>query len=190
MTATAVREMLNTPDSWSARAESAATSWEAAGWTESGQRDRFDAVVRHLGERDRIVTLLDYGCGTGALAERLPANYGYLGFDWAPGMLERAREEHPNNMFLDDVDQVAVDYVVAVGTFNLPGSVLRTKVELQRLWQMTREALIVSLYRGDDDRCLRYTPDDLVDVLDLCGCDRYVIDGSYRANDVLLVMRK
>lgn len=176
----------NTPQAWSERSH-ASTSWEAAGWTKAGQEDRFDAVAAHLPEQG---TLLDFGCGTGAFADWCFPAVDYQGYDWAPGMLDRARADHPDRVFLDSIEGLEFDIVVAIGPFNLPGSVLRTKVELQRLWTQTRSLLAVSLYRGDDERCLRYTIDDVGDIVDLCGCHDFVADFSYRANDLLLVMRR
>lgn len=177
-------EMVNTPEAWSERA-SLASSWDAAGWTRDGQRDRFDAVAAHLAETG---SLLDFGCGTGAFSDWCFPQVAYHGYDWAPGMLDRARREHPGKVFVDSIDGLEFDMVVAIGPFNLPGSVMRTKVDLQRLWASTRSLLAVSLYRGGDERCLSYTLDDCADIVDLCRAGSFLVDGSYRANDLLLVM--
>lgn len=176
----------NSPRSWSERA-SAGTSWEAAGWTQKGQEERFDAVAMHLPTHGSV---LDFGCGTGAFSDWCFPTVDYYGFDWAPAMLNRARREHPDRVFLDSIDGLDFDAVVAIGPFNLPGSATRTKIDLQRLWKHTRALLVVSLYRGSDGRCLSYTLGDVAEIVDMCGCDDYVVDGSYRRNDLLLVMRR
>lgn len=183
--------MVNTPMAWSERAQ-LPTSWEAAGWTEAGQRERFHAVLRHL-NLEAGDSLLDFGCGTGSFSDLLPADIRYWGYDWAPGMRERARQEHPERWF-DNLDETEVfDHVVCIGTFNLLDnwSVQQTFGELEDLWRYrTRRSLVASLYRGDDLVCIRYEPADLLDFIRLVGCTRYVIDASYRENDILLEMRR
>lgn len=176
----------NTPEAWSERA-SAGSSWEAAGWTQQGQADRFDAAAEHLPESG---SLLDFGCGTGAFSDWCFPDVAYHGFDWAPGMLARARADHPGKVFLDSIDGLVFDVTVAIGTFNLPGSKPRTMVDLQRLWAATRATLVVCLYRGDDDRCLSYTADDAADIVDLCRPASFLVDSCYRPNDMLVVLHR
>jgi SAM-dependent methyltransferase len=77
------------------------------------------------GPEARECTLLDYGCGYGALARRLIAEdapFRYLGFDVCTPMVERARADvrDPRCTFTDsDEDLPVVDYTVASGVFNV-----------------------------------------------------------------------
>jgi SAM-dependent methyltransferase len=65
-------------------------------------------------------TLLDYGCGYGALLDALGDDAGYVGFDIAPEMIERAQELHPANRFVRDESALTrADYVVSSGIFNV-----------------------------------------------------------------------
>jgi hypothetical protein len=181
----------NSPQAWSGRA-SAPSSWEAAGWTRGGQHTRFAAVLSALnpvsGEK-----LLDWGCGTGALSELLPHDVAYYGFDWADGMVKRARGDHPGRRFSTHppARYERFDVVACVGPFNLPDgwSKQRTFAVLRHLWDTTRcRALAVSLYSGSDARCLIYTEAET----EACARD---LSASYevtrhRANDLLMVARR
>lgn len=176
----------NTPNGWSARAryESALL---AVGWTESGQADRFRAVLSHLDLKpgDR---LLDFGCGVGSFASFLPANIDYLGYDSAWGMIERAKRDKPAASFVDGYPSGRFEHVVAIGCFNLPQnwSKPHTWHLLRHLWDTTGcRTLIASLYSGTDERCLSYTTDELERAGRNLGADVQV--DAHRYNDLLLV---
>jgi SAM-dependent methyltransferase len=180
----------NTPVAWSRRAASAASSHKAAGWTERGQAQRFLAVLRHLDLRAGQ-DLLDYGCGTGRFSTFLPLGIGYFGYDTAPGMLERAKAEHPDGSYLAELGAGWIyDHIVCVGPFNLPGSREETWEILSGLWeQHLPSTLIASLYDGKDERCLTYDPDWALSLARSLS-QKYVIDRSYLGNDVLMVVKR
>ena len=176
----------NTPEEWSARAEHP-EPWTACGWTYDGQQDRLDAALDELDPQpgDR---LLDWGCGTGELSALVAAGVGYVGFDSALGMVERARRDHPNRRFQQWEPQGEFDLVACVGPFNLPGhwSKEATWHTLRRLWERTRRMLVASLYAGADPSCLSYTLEE---------CERFAHAQSYysrahqwRHNDILVVL--
>lgn len=176
----------NTPLAWSERA-SASSSWDAAGWSERGQTQRFLAALRHLELRPGD-SLLDYGCGTGRFCEFLPADVAYHGFDWAPGMRDRARVDHERAIIHDELPNVLFDHVVAIGTFNLPGSTHAEATIAHLLANHVRRSLVVSLYRGRDERCVRYRPDAIAGFANAFRW--FAIDCSYLDNDLMLVVRK
>lgn len=161
-----IAEPVNTPEAWSARAVSG-EQWEACGWSRNGQEARMSAVVRRLG-LEQGESLLDFGCGTGRLSEFLPADVSYTGYDFAAGMRDRARLEHPGSEVLDYLPPFRrFDAVVCVGPFNLPGgwSKQHTFHTLRWLWDTTGcRVLAASLYAGDDRNCLRYTIPELLTV--------------------------
>jgi SAM-dependent methyltransferase len=96
-----------------------------ADWnSEASQETRFDQLLR-ICDPAIPFTLLDYGCGYGALADYLAAKgfqADYYGFDIVDKALRTARRHHkgkPNRTFISDEDRLPVcDYVVASGVFN------------------------------------------------------------------------
>lgn len=181
----------NTPRSWSARASGGA-SWEAAGWSERGQTRRFLAVLEHAGAREGD-TLLDFGCGTGRLCTFLPDGVVYTGFDWADGMLSRARADHPSERFVSVVPDELFDHVVVVGAFNLGRGWSResTWKALAELWgTRVRRTMVASLYRGEDPQCLAYAPQEAAEFARRMGCRRFAIDCTSLGNDLILEMSR
>lgn len=176
----------NTPTAWSEQAESVADPVAAVRWTSDGQHERFRAVLAAIAPRFGE-SLLDFGCGTGALCDYLPNTVDYIGYDWAEGMLVRARREHPGATFRDS-PVGSFDLTVCIGTFNLPGSKRQTWKRLSELWRQTRRALAVSLYAGCDPDCLRYTAEECVAFAETTsGLWRLE---RHRPNDLLLVLWK
>jgi SAM-dependent methyltransferase len=96
-----------------------------ADWnSEVSQETRFDQLLK-ICDPHVPFTILDYGCGYGALANYL-AKKGfqadYHGFDIVEKMVTTARAHHagkPNCTFTSDKSRLPVcDYVVASGIFN------------------------------------------------------------------------
>lgn len=93
--------------------------------SEDSQRLRFSRLLQVIENERGEATVLDYGCGYGALAHRLIADgrpFRYVGFDVCTPMIERARENVRDRRctFTDREDGLpAVDYTVASGIFNV-----------------------------------------------------------------------
>jgi len=179
----------NTPEAWSCRAEEHANPWTACGWSRDGQLDRFEAVLDALEPQpgDRF---LDWGCGTGELSEYVSLRVDYVGFDNAPGMVERARREHPGRRFQTWEPLGNFDLVACVGPFNLPGhwSKEATWHMLRRLFDRTERRLAASLYAGDDDACLQYEFDECERLARGQGFRSRVV--AWRHNDILVVLER
>lgn len=178
----------NSPLAWDARASRHREPWLAAGWSEYGQTQRMQAVRSHLPLRRRD-TVLDYGCGTGRFCEFLPANIDYLAYDTSPLMRARCQREHHRATVLDDLGDRRFDHVVAIGPFNLASSQAAVFVQLEKLWERCRMTLVASLYRGEDERCLRFDPADVTSLAARLAV-RYTVDASVLDNDLLLVLRR
>jgi SAM-dependent methyltransferase len=92
--------------------------WSSA----ESQHVRF-AQLLQIVDTQAPYTLLDYGCGYGALLDALEGRRDhpdYIGFDIAPEMIERARALHESSMFVSDESSLPrVDYVVSSGIFNV-----------------------------------------------------------------------
>jgi SAM-dependent methyltransferase len=92
--------------------------WSSA----ESQLVRFAQLLQII-DKPAPFTLLDYGCGYGALLDALQEQYrsaDYIGFDIAPEMIERARALHaPSRFVSDDSSLPRVDFVVSSGIFNV-----------------------------------------------------------------------
>ena len=93
--------------------------------SEKSQLLRFEQLCRVIPAGTRLGSLLDYGCGYGALLPYLSAQHPglqYTGFDIAPAMIAAARKLYPTASAqwrgsLETEEQF--DYVVASGIFNV-----------------------------------------------------------------------
>jgi SAM-dependent methyltransferase len=91
--------------------------WNSA----EGQELRFSQLLALLGD-DRDGSILDFGCGYGALAATLRRNGhrgAYTGYDAAPEMVAAAAASHGGRFTADAASLDACDYVLASGLFNV-----------------------------------------------------------------------
>jgi len=94
--------------------------------SETAQELRFSQLIKVI-RPEQPFSLLDYGCGYGALGNYLnKIDYPmekYVGFDVLESMVEKAREvyrAHTNWMFTSHFDELSsVDFGIASGIFNL-----------------------------------------------------------------------
>jgi SAM-dependent methyltransferase len=89
------------------------------------QRLRFEQLLK-VCDPGTAFTLLDYGCGYGALLDHLRAcgiGCAYCGYDISEAMVAEARRLHPESegcTFVTDEGRLPVaDYTVASGIFNV-----------------------------------------------------------------------
>lgn len=94
--------------------------------SETSQHIRFDQLLKVV--ESRTFSILDYGCGYGALADYLVTNgldADYYGYDILESAIETARQAHqgkPKRKFFTEKRQLpACDYTVASGIFNFRG---------------------------------------------------------------------
>lgn len=94
--------------------------------SETSQNTRFDQLLKVV--ETQSFSLLDYGCGYGALADYLHAkgfDVDYYGYDILESAIETARRTHvgrPRRSFFADKSQLLIcDYTVASGIFNFRG---------------------------------------------------------------------
>lgn len=94
--------------------------------SETSQNIRFDQLLKVV--EMQSFSLLDYGCGYGALADYLDAKgfeVDYYGYDILESAIEAARKAHmdkPRRVFFTDKSQLPIcDYTVASGIFNFRG---------------------------------------------------------------------
>src|SRR5689334_4675275 len=94
--------------------------------SDTSQNIRFDQLLKVV--QTQSFSLLDYGCGYGALADYLEAKdfeVSYYGYDILESAIETARKTHMDKqrcLFFMDKSQLPVcDYTVASGIFNFRG---------------------------------------------------------------------
>ena len=98
---------------------------EGVDWNgDSSHQLRFDQLSKVI-QDDKSFSLLDYGCGYGALYDYLRKNYtqvDYHGYDISEDMLESAKQVFPHleSKFISSLDvKSSFDYVVSNGLFNV-----------------------------------------------------------------------
>ena len=99
---------------------------KGADWSDAASQElRFEQLLKVV-EATSPFTIIDYGCGYGALADQLELRgdeFSYTGFDISAEMLERARTRHAGSTscrFVErDGELETADYTVASGIFNV-----------------------------------------------------------------------
>jgi SAM-dependent methyltransferase len=94
--------------------------------SETAQELRFSQLIKVVSQ-DQPFSLLDYGCGYGALGGYLVQNgypmQQYVGFDVLDSMVSKAREVYatqPGFSFTARIEELSeVDFAIASGIFNL-----------------------------------------------------------------------
>ena len=123
------------------------------------QRERFQLLCEIIESREdsRHLSVLDFGCGYGALWKYLlEKRYQgtYLGYDRNKEMIEMATDlhQHPNVRFVrDSIVQESADLTFISGTFNLkmsaPSDVWWAYIQRQltALWNKTHTALAFNI---------------------------------------------
>lgn len=94
--------------------------------SESSQRLRFEKLLAVCAESAGEISLLDYGCGYGALVDTLRETgreFRYLGYDIAPAMVDVARQRYGEDARVRFTSEARAlertDFVVASGIFNV-----------------------------------------------------------------------
>jgi len=92
--------------------------------SQESQYLRFEQLLKVVDvQRETPFSLLDYGCGYGALLDILERAFpaaSYVGFDLSTDMVREARRQHPTAEFTDRTSQLTrADYTVASGLFSV-----------------------------------------------------------------------
>ncbi|MFN0201533.1 MAG: class I SAM-dependent methyltransferase [Bacteroidia bacterium] len=94
--------------------------------SEASQLLRFAQLLQMIEQKNEPFSLMDYGCGFGAMYSFMQQNYPnfqYVGFDISPEMIKTAQEKYPNanntQWKTSLLEQDTCDYVVASGIFNV-----------------------------------------------------------------------
>lgn len=93
---------------------------------EASQHVRFDQLLKIHADKSQPFTILDFGCGYGALVNYLKKqgyHFTYTGYDMTPAVVETARttlKDEANCTFTTDLSSVTPqEYVIGSGLFNM-----------------------------------------------------------------------
>jgi SAM-dependent methyltransferase len=112
---------------YSGKIEKHGPTFKGVDWGyENGQNIRFEQLLKPIDVR-QVATIIDYGCGYGALLEYLDQNgFGgaYTGYDISPAMIRKAKELHKFRgdriSFTTDPSHLKIsDVTLASGIFNV-----------------------------------------------------------------------
>lgn len=92
--------------------------------SEESQVLRFEQLCKILPQnREEHFSVLDYGCGYGAMYEYIAENYPsatYIGYDISETMINKAQQKYPNITWITQLDSsLKVDYSIASGVFSV-----------------------------------------------------------------------
>tara|TARA_B110000438_G_C15709197_1_gene604533 strand:- start:331 stop:957 length:627 start_codon:yes stop_codon:yes gene_type:complete len=92
--------------------------------SEASQKLRFKQLMNVVEPQDDDFTLIDYGCGYGALLDYLSnqPKINYIGFDSSEKMIKEAKKvfQKEKATWLYDFDKIPIsDYLIASGIFNV-----------------------------------------------------------------------
>lgn len=135
-------------------------------------------------------TLLEFGCGTGRLADFMPYGVRYEGVDWSQEVIMLAQRRRPNGAFSCGSvgDLTPHDWVVASGPFNYSKgwSKSQTAEAVSVMWDMSRRGIALTLLCVPADGRLHYGDDELISFLSACDWSHLELDRSYLPNDICL----
>lgn len=101
------------------------TDHKGVDWgSDNGQKIRFEQLIKYI-DLTREISVLDYGCGYGALLDVLnKSNFKgtYQGYDISTTMIQKGRERYncENSSFTSDIEKLKkADYTLISGTFNV-----------------------------------------------------------------------
>jgi SAM-dependent methyltransferase len=179
----------SSPQAWNAYASKGGPDYLIAdcGSPESHER-RLRSVLRlpiKAGD-----TLLEFGCGTGRLADFVPAGVRYQGVDWSAEVITQARRRRPHNAFrcgsVSDLDPH--DWVVASGPFNYARgwSKSQTAKAVAAMWGVSTRGIALNALCIPADGRLHYRGEELVSFLAAYDWSHLELDRSYLPNDICL----
>jgi len=148
---------------------------EAVGWSQTGQRLRFETLL-DVGDF-RKTRVLDFGCGKGDFCGFLQEKgipVTYTGFDINGKLIDLAKSKHPDKDFRvfsleDEILDEDFDYIFLCGVFNVKVDGIEKVIRntLSTLWNHCRQALVfnaLSSHVRQQDVALHYaSPEDLLD---------------------------
>lgn len=152
--------------------------------SEESQFVRFTQLLKLHTDKTQPFSIIDYGCGYGALVKFLVQegyNFTYTGYDMTPAVLEAAQKTFPDGRcrWTSDLSSVQpADYVVGSGLFNMkfkdtPADEWYQHMldTIRTMWDLSQTGLAFNALTSYSDaelmRADLYYPDPLT-VFDFC----------------------
>ena len=133
-------------------------------------------------------SLLEFGCGTGRLADLAPPDVGYEGLDWSAEVIKLAQRRRPRSAFRcgSVAELAAADWVVASGPFNYAKgwSKAQTAEAVWAMWQASKRGIALTVLHKPADGRLHYEADEVVSFLEMGDWAHLEVDRSYLPNDL------
>ena len=135
-------------------------------------------------------TLLEFGCGTGRLADLMPHAVHYEGLDWSEEVITLARSRRPESVFRcgSVADLTPHDWVVASGPFNYSKGWTKDETAgvVAAMWGASRRGIALTVLRVPADGRLHYDSGEMISFLAGCDWAHLELDQSYLPNDMCL----
>jgi SAM-dependent methyltransferase len=135
-------------------------------------------------------TLLEFGCGTGRLADFVPSSVRYEGVDWSREIITLARRRRPHGTFRcgSIVDLTPHDWVVASGPFNYANGWSRSQTAeaVSVMWDSSTRGIALTVLRVPANGRLHYGGGELISFLARRDWSHLELDRSYLPNDICL----
>lgn len=173
-----------------------------------GQQLRLEVLLQVVDPVAQEISVIDFGCGYGALFDLLASEPGfaggrYVGYDLSPAMVAEAKERITDpraSIRQSAVAKEEADYTFVSGTFNLKldadeeGWSSFVRDSLAHLWRLSRRGLAFNmldvrtrkgdplLYYGDPGEWLAFCRDDL-------GADAELVE-DYPLDEWSILLRK
>lgn len=173
----------------------------AVGWSETGQRQRFECIQRLLPLDGH--TVLDFGCGKGdfyGFLKEKGIKVKYRGTDINQKLIETASRNFPEAEFMTfDIDSEELsenyDFIILCGVFNLNVEGVKESIEryLTKLFKYTNKTLLfncLSARSGKKDAGLVYfDPAELLSQASVISTSSDVYDNLIEG-DIFLSLNK
>jgi len=135
-------------------------------------------------------SLLEFGCGSGRLADLLPEFVAYEGLDWSGKIIAEARNRRPGHIFRQGsvADLSPHDWIVASGPFNYATgwSKEQTAEVVAAMWHASRCGIAVTVLSTAAEDRLYYTPAEILSFLPGEEWSQMQVDQSYLPNDICI----
>lgn len=125
-------------------------------------RESDNTVLEHIKEnfiKDKV--LLDFACGTGRLVNVLKANgieltkNNYLGFDYTPAMVEKAKEKFPELNFTSNIKDIEnnknIYMLVNIDMLQHSESLEEIKNNIEKLSKIANKSVFHLWYKNNDE---------------------------------------